>query len=134
MLGSQRSVSYPRACSYSPSGGSPEPDVVAPWRKLRIWWSTTACQLFEELVPIGNMTREGFLEHPEECRRDCCVLFVSLKIRDGLALMIDVALAALNAAYGFLDVSLQEGSLHRTSYLSAMESRPFSSRSQAQLL
>jgi hypothetical protein len=49
-------------------------------------------------------------------------------------LMIDVALAALNAAFGFLDVSLQEGSLHRTSHLSAMKSRPFSSRSQTQLL
>jgi hypothetical protein len=108
--------------------------MVAPRRKLRTWWSTTACQLFEELVPIGNMTREGFLEHPEECRRDCCVLVVSLKIRDGLALMIDVALATLNAAFGFLDVSLQEGSLHRTSYPLAMESRPFSSRSQTQLL
>jgi len=99
--------------------------MVAPRRKLRTWWSTTACQPFEELVPIGNMTREDFLEHPEECRRDCCVLVVSLKIRDGLALMIDVALAALNAAFGFLDVSLQEGSLDRTSYLSAMESGPF---------
>ena len=108
--------------------------MVAPQRKLRPWWSTTACQPFEELVPIGNMTRESFLERPEECRRDCCVLVVSLKIRDGLALTIDVALAALNAAFGLLDVSLQEGSLHRTSYLSAMESRPFSSRSQAQLL
>jgi hypothetical protein len=108
--------------------------MVAPRRKLRTWWSTTACQLFEELVPIGSMTREGFLEHPEECRRDCCVLVVSLKIRDGLALMIDVALATLNAAFGFLDVSLQEGSLHRTSYPLAMESRPFSSRSQTQLL
>jgi hypothetical protein len=112
MLGSERSVSYPRAYSFSPSGGSPEPDVVAPRRKLRMWWSTTACQLFEELVPIGNMTREGFLEHPEECRRDCCVLVVPLKIRDSLALMIDVALAALNAAFGFLKVSLQEGTLH----------------------
>jgi hypothetical protein len=74
-----------------------------------MWWSTTSCQLFEELVPIGNMTCEGFLEHPEECLRDCCVLVVSLKIRDGLALKIDVALAALNSAFGFLDVSLQEG-------------------------
>jgi hypothetical protein len=79
-----------------------------------MWWSTTVCQLFEELVPIGNMTREGFLEHPEERLRDCCVLFVPLKIRDGLALMIDVPLAALNAALGFLDVSLQEGWFHRT--------------------
>ena|SRR5882757_4741404 len=60
------------------------------------------------------MTREGFLEHPEERLRDCCVLFVPLKIRDGLALMIDVPLAALNAALGFLDVSLQEGWFHRT--------------------
>ena len=77
-----------------------------------MWWSTTVCQLFEKLVPIGNMTREGFLEHPEECLRDCYVLVVSLKIRDGLALMIDVALAALNAAFGFLKVSLQEGTLH----------------------
>ena len=109
-LGAERQLS--RAYSFSPSGGSPEPDVVAPRRKLRMWWSTTACQLFEELVPIGNMTREGFLEHPEECRRDCCVLVVPLKIRDGLALMIDVALAALNAAFGFLKVSLQEGTLH----------------------
>jgi hypothetical protein len=58
------------------------------------------------------MTREGFLEHSEECRRDCCVLVVPLKIRDSLALMIDVALAALNAAFGFLKVSLQEGTLH----------------------
>jgi len=77
-----------------------------------MWWSTTVCQLFEELVPIGNMTREGFLEHPEECRRDCCVLVVPLKIQDSLALMIDVALAALNAAFGFLKVLLQEGTLH----------------------
>src|SRR5258708_5708416 len=109
MVGWRRRVSYPRACSFSPSGDSPEPDMVAPRRKLRTWWSTTACQLFEELVPIGNMTREGFLEHPEECRRDCCVLVVPLKIRDSLALMIDVALAALNAAFSFL--SLQEGTL-----------------------
>jgi hypothetical protein len=35
--------------------------------------------------------------------------------------MIDVTLPALNAAFGFLDVSLQEGSLHRTFYRSAME-------------
>ena len=97
------------------------PRLDGPRRKLRMWWSTTVCQLFEELVAIGNMTREGLLEHPEECLRDCWVLVVSLKIRDGLALMIDIALAALNAAFGFLDVSLQERSLHRTSYRSAKE-------------
>jgi hypothetical protein len=129
--GSRRSVSYPRACSFSPSGGSPEPDIVAPRRKLRMWWSTTVCQLFQEMVPLGNMNRQGFLENPEECLRDCCVLVVPLKIRDGLALMIDVPLAALNAAFGFLDVSLQERSLHPTSYRSAMESRPLSSRPEA---
>ena len=69
MPGSRRSVSYPRACSFSPSGGSPEPDIVAPRRKLRMWWSTTVHQLFQELVPLGNMNRRGFLENPEECLR-----------------------------------------------------------------
>ena len=90
-----------------------------------MWWSTTVRQFFQELVPLGNMNCHGFLEHPEECLRDCCVLFVPLKIRDGLALMIDVPLAALNAALGFLDVSLLEGSFHRTFCRSAMESGPF---------
>jgi hypothetical protein len=44
-------------------------------------------------------------------------------------LMIDVTLPALNAALGFLDVSLQDGLLHRTSYRSSMESGPLSSGS-----
>ena len=59
------------------------------------------------------MTREGFLEHPEECGRDCCVLVVPLEIRDSLALMIDVALATLNAAFGFLKVSYRRARLMR---------------------
>jgi hypothetical protein len=46
--------------------------------------------LFGEPVSIGNINRQGFLEHPEECLRDCCVTVFPLKIRDGLALMIDV--------------------------------------------
>ena len=41
---------------------------------------------------------------------------VPLKIRDGLALVIDVPLPALNSAFSFLDVSLQDGLLHRTPY------------------
>ena len=85
----------------------------------------SSLQLFDELVPRGNVNRQGFLEHPEECLRDCCVLVFPLKVRDGLALMIDVTLPALNAALGFLDVSLQEGSFHRTFCRSAMESGPF---------
>jgi hypothetical protein len=72
----------------------------------------SSLQLFDELVPLGNMNRQGFLEHPDECLRDCCVLVIPLKIRDGLALIIDVPLPALNAAFSFLEVSLQEGSLH----------------------
>jgi hypothetical protein len=50
------------------------------------------------LIPIGNVNRQGFLEHSEERLLDCCVLVVQLKIRDGFALMIDVTLATLNAA------------------------------------
>jgi hypothetical protein len=57
------------------------------------------------------------------------VLAVPLKIRDGLALVIDVTLPALNSAFSFLDVSLQDGLLHRTSYRSSMESGPLSSGS-----
>jgi hypothetical protein len=77
-----------------------------------MWCSTTFCQLFEELVPIGNVDCVGLLEQCEQSLRNCCVLVVPLKIRAGLALNVDVPLSALNAAFGFLDVSLQEGSLH----------------------
>jgi hypothetical protein len=33
-------------------------------RKLRMCWLATVFQLFEELIPIGSMNRQGFLEHP----------------------------------------------------------------------
>src|SRR4030081_1996629 len=39
-------------------------------------------------LPATEVTLGSTLE---ECRRDCCVLVVPLKIRDSLALMIDVA-------------------------------------------
>src|ERR1700738_2630758 len=76
-----------------------------------MWWSTV-WQLFEELVPIGNVDRESLLEQCEQSLRNCCVLAVPLLFRDGLALNVDCPLSALNASFGFLDVSLQEGSLH----------------------
>ena len=93
-------------------------------RKLRMCWLATLCQLFGELIPIGNVNRQCFLEHPEERLLDCCILVVQLKIRDGFALMIDVTLAALNAAVGFLKMSLQK-SCHRTSTEWQWEERQF---------
>ena len=93
----------------------PELDIAAravfPPVESRMWWSTV-WQLFEELVPIGNVDRERLLEQCEQSLRKCCVLAGQLKIRDGLALMIDVPLPALNAAFGFLKMSLQGRSLH----------------------
>src|SRR5580704_3088489 len=64
------------------------------------------------MVPTGNVDREGLLEQCEQSLRNCCVLVLPLQFRDGLALKVDVPLSALNAAFGFLDVSLQEGLLH----------------------
>ena len=76
-----------------------------------MWWSTV-WQLFEELVPIGNVDRERLLEQCEQSLRNCCVLAGPLQFRDGLALNVDVPLSALNVVFGFLKMSLQEGSLH----------------------
>jgi hypothetical protein len=88
------------------------PRLVLKILKMSLPTPGFSLQLFKKLVPLGNMNRQSLLEHPEEGLRDCCVLVIPLKIRDSVALMIDVPLPTLNAAFGFLDVSLQERSLH----------------------
>jgi hypothetical protein len=59
-------------------------------------------------VPIGDMHREGFLEHCQQSLGNCGVVVVTLQVGDDLTLTIDVPLPTLNAAFRFLDVSLQE--------------------------
>ena len=98
-------------------GGKPETlaDIAARAVFLpvesRMWWSTV-WQLFEELVPIGNVDRERLLEQCEQSLRNCCVLAGPLQFRDGLALNVDVPLSALNVVFGFLKMSMQERSLY----------------------
>jgi hypothetical protein len=65
-------------------------------------------QPFGQPVPIGDVDREGFLEHCQQSLGNCGVVVVMLQLGDDLALTIDVPLPTLNAAFRFLDVSLQE--------------------------
>lgn len=83
-------------------------------------------------VPIGDMHREGFLEHCQQSLGNCGVVVVTLQVGDDLTLTIDVPLPTLNAAFRFLDVSLQEVRFMGTSYRSPMECGPLSSRPEAQ--
>jgi len=95
-----------------------------------MWWSTTVHQLFQELVPLGNMNRVVFSKILRSAF-DCCVLVVPLKIRDGLALMIDVTLAALNAGFR-LPRCVVAGALALSDILPVSDgSRPLSSRPEA---
>jgi hypothetical protein len=67
-----------------------------------MWRLTTACRLFDQAVPIGDMDREGLLQKLEQSLCHWPVSVGSLQRRDGLTLTVEAVLPALNAQLSIL--------------------------------
>jgi hypothetical protein len=67
---------------------------------------------FGQPVPIGDMDRESLLKNPEKSRCLRRVLIGTLQRSDGLALMGDVLLPAMEKAFGVSKKLFQGGAVH----------------------